>query len=335
MEIDILFCGVCHSDIHQVKNEWKNTIYPCMPGHEIIGRVSKVGSTVTRFKIGDIAGVGCMIDSCHHCESCKQGLEQYCKEGFLATYNGNMRHPTEKNLTYGGYSSLIIVREDFVLQIPSNLDPAAAAPLLCAGITTYSPMKYWKIGKGTKMGIIGLGGLGHVAIKIAIALGAEVTIITTSANKMKDAKLFGATNVILSSDKEAMKKNTNSLDFILSTIPQPHDANPYIELLKRDGVLTVVGCIAPLEKSLDLSKIIPNRKSLGTSLIGGIAETQEVLDFCSKHNIVATIQKISIDKINDAFKKVDAGEVDFRYVIDMSTLAGKKESLISKVLNKL
>jgi uncharacterized zinc-type alcohol dehydrogenase-like protein len=321
VQIDILYCGVCHSDIHQAKNEWKNTVYPCMPGHEIIGRVTKIGNDVQKFKVGDLAGVGCMIDSCHECESCNEGLEQYCKNGFLATYNGNMRNPSKENLTYGGYSAVIVVREDFVLRIPPNLNVAAAAPLLCAGITTYSPMRHWKVGNGTRVGIIGMGGLGDVAIKIAVAMGAEVTLITTSPDKISDAKSIGAKNGIISTDDNDMKNNADSLDFILSTIPQSHDANPYIKLLKRDGVLIVVGCIAPLKNSLDLTKMIPDRKSLGTSLIGGIVETQEMLDFCSRHNIVADIEIIPIEKINEAFKKVDKGEVDFRYVIDMSTIS--------------
>jgi len=320
IQIDILFCGVCHSDVHQARNEWKNTVYPCMPGHEIIGRVTKIGASVQKFKVGDLAGVGCMIDSCHQCESCNEGLEQYCKNGFLATYNGNMRTPSKENLTFGGYSAVIVVREDFALIIPANLNVAAAAPLLCAGITTYSPMRHWNVGKGTQVGIIGMGGLGDVAIKLAVAMEAEVTLITTSSSKISDAKRIGVKNAILSTDSHAMKENADSLDFILSTIPQSHDANPYITLLKRDGILVVVGCIAPLKNSLDLTKMIPDRKSLGTSLIGGIAETQEMLNFCGEHNIVADIKIIPIEKINEAYDQIDKGEIDFRYVIDMSTV---------------
>lgn len=333
VEIQILYCGVCHSDIHQVRNEWKNTVYPCMPGHEIVGRVTRAGSKATKFKTGDIVGVGCMIDSCHQCESCKGGLEQYCEEGFLGTYNGNMRTPTKENLTFGGYSSSIVVREDFVLRIPPNLDPAAACPLLCAGITTYSALRHWKVDKGTKVGVIGLGGLGHIAIKLAVAMGAEVTLITTSSDKAGDARRLGAKRTILSTDHKEMQGGERSLDFILSTIPQPHDANPYIALLKRDGTLAVVGCIAPLKGSLDLSKMIPDRKSLGTSLIGGIAETQEVLDFCGAHGIVADIKVIPIDSINEAFEKVDNGDIDFRYVVDMLTLEGKQveEGFLNKI----
>ena len=325
VQIDIMFCGVCHSDVHQARNEWKNTVYPCMPGHEIVGRVVKADAGVTKYKVGDLVGVGCMVDSCHHCDACNEGLENYCEEGFLATYNGNMRTPTKENLTYGGYSNSIVVREDFVLSIPENLDPAAAAPILCAGVTTYSPLRYWDVGPGTKVGVVGLGGLGHMAIQLATAMGAEVTLITTSPDKSDDAKKLGAVNVIVSDDKDAMKNNEATLDFILSTIPQSHDINPYITLLRREGVITVVGCIAPTTKPIDLSKMLPDRKNLGTSLIGSIAETQEVLDFCSEHNITANIQIIPIDQVNEAFDKIDRGEIDFRYVIDMATIKGMKE----------
>jgi len=333
VQIDVLFCGVCHSDVHQARNEWKNTVYPCMPGHEIVGRVVKAGADVTKFKVGDLVGVGCLVDSCHHCDACKAGLENYCEEGALATYNGNVRYPSKENLTFGGYSTTLVVREDFVLRIPANLDPAKAAPILCAGITTYSPLRHWKVGPGTKVGVVGFGGLGHMAIQLATAMGAEVTLITTSPEKEADARKLGAKDVIVSKDKDAMKAHEATLDFILSTIPTAHDINPYVTLLKREGILTVVGCIAPTTKPVDLSKMIMDRKSIGTSLIGGIAETQEVLDFCSEHNIAAHIEIIPIDKVNDAFDKVDKGEVDFRYVIDMSTLAGVKEdkSILEKV----
>src|SRR5450830_669422 len=309
VQIQIAYCGVCHSDVHQVKNEWKNTIYPCLPGHEIIGRVQKIGSKVTKFKVGDRVGVGCMVDSCHVCDSCKDGLEQYCESevGFLATYNSNQHKPSKERHTYGGYSDSIVVREDFLSRIPANLNDAAAAPLLCAGVTTYSPLRHWKVGPGSKVGVIGLGGLGHIAVKIAKALGAQVTVITTSKDKTEAALKLGATGVIYSDSDSEMDENANSLDFILSTIPQPHDANIYFPLLKRDGVLTIVGCIAPLKAPLDLSKILIDRKSLGTSLIGGIAETQEVLDFCSEHNIVSYIKIIPIDEINEAFEKIDKG----------------------------
>jgi len=331
--IEILFCGVCHSDVHQVHNDWKNTIYPCMPGHEIVGRVTAVGGDVTKYKVSDTVGVGCMVDSCHRCKSCREGLQQYCEEGFIATYNGNQRTPTEENRTYGGYSDSIVVREDFVLRIPENLNPAAAAPLLCAGVTTYSPMRHWKVGAGTKVGIVGFGGLGQVATKLAHAMGADVTVITTSEKKIDDAMKIGAAGVIVSTDEKSMKSHVASLDFILSTIPESHDANPYMTLLRRDGIYAVVGCIMPLKGSLDLSKMIVDRKSLVTSLIGGIAETQEVLDFCGEHNIVSEVQMISIDEVNDAFSHLAKGDVDFRYVIDMSTIKGKQEddSLLGKV----
>lgn len=323
VQIEILFCGVCHSDIHQVKNEWKNTIYPCMPGHEIVGRIVTTGASVTRHKVGDLVGVGCMVDSCHHCESCNQGLENYCENGFLATYNGNMRKPTQENLTYGGYAESIVVREDFVLRIPAGMDAASAAPLMCAGVTTYSPLRHWKVGPGTKVGVVGLGGLGHMAIKLATAMGADVSLITTSPDKSSDAQKLGAKKIILSENENSMKQHERSLDFILSTIPQPHDINPYMALLRRDGTLTVVGCIAPLTKVIDLSKMIPDRKSIGTSLIGSTTETQEVLDFCAEHNIVSDIKIISIDSIEDVFEKIIKGEPSFRYVIDMATLKGK------------
>jgi alcohol dehydrogenase (NADP+) len=304
-----------------------------MPGHEIIGRIVAKGSAVTKFKVGDLAGVGCMVDSCHECASCREGLEQYCEKGFLATYNGNQRTPSEENHTYGGYSESIVVRDDFVLRIPANLEPSAAAPLLCAGVTTYSPMRHWKVGQGTNVGIVGFGGLGQMAVKLARALGSTVTVLTTHPEKKSDALKLGAARVIVSSDAAEMKRSARTLDFILSTIPQPHDANRFMPLLKRDGTYTVVGCIAPLKTPLDLSQMLIDRKSLGTSLIGGIAETQEVLDFCGKHNIVSEIKIISIDQLNDAFKQIDKGELDFRYVIDMSTLRGKTEddSLASKV----
>lgn len=331
--IDIQYCGICHSDVHQARNEWKNTVYPCMPGHEIIGVVQAVGSSVTKFSEGDLVGVGCMVDSCHECTNCKEGLEQYCEKGFLATYNGNGREPSKENLTYGGYSNKIVVREDFVLRIPKNLAPEIAGPILCAGVTTYSPLKYWKVGPGTKVGVVGIGGLGNMAVKLAVAMGAEVTAITSHAAKEKDARNMGAKHVILSSDSEAMKKGEKSLDFILSTIPQPHDANPFFSLLKRDGTLTVVGCIAPLTKPIDLSQLIMDRRKMGTSLIGSIEETQEVLDFCAKHNIGPDTKLIGVEEINEAFNQVDKGEVDYRFVIDMSSIEGKEEN--RPILEKL
>jgi uncharacterized zinc-type alcohol dehydrogenase-like protein len=328
--IDILFCGVCHSDVHQAKNEWKNTVYPCMPGHEIVGRVTFVGAGVTRHKVGDLVGVGCMVDSCGECRSCQEGLEQYCERGFLATYNGNMRNPSEINLTYGGYSERIVVREDFVLRIPDGMPLAATAPLMCAGVTTYSALRHWKAGPGTSVGVVGLG---HVAVKIAIAMGADVTVITHTPEKRKAALALGSRGVILSTDKEDMKANEYAFDLILSTIPEPHDPNLYIPLLKRDGCYTVVGCLAPLSKQLDMSKMNPDRRSIGSTLIGGIAETQKMLDFCAEHGISADIKVIPIDEINTAFDSVQDGEVAYRYVIDMATLRAKTvdDSLAAKV----
>jgi alcohol dehydrogenase (NADP+) len=337
IKIDVLFCGVCHSDVHQKKNEWKNTIYPCVPGHEIIGKVTAVGQSVTRFKVGDRVGVGCMVDSCRHCEACQEGLEQYCDNGFTATYNGNMRSPSKDNLTFGGYAQMIVVNEDFVLTIPQSLDSAAAAPLLCAGVTTYSPLKHWGIGPSDRVGVAGLGGLGHMAVKIAKAMGAEVTVITSSPDKMNDAIALGASRVIFSNDEDSLKAHEKSLDFILSTIPQPHDINPFMRLLARDGTLTVVGCIAPLSAPLDLSKMVPDRKSLSTSLIGSVKETQEVLEFCAEHNITANIKIIDIETINEAFNDLDKGNLDYRYVIDMNTLKDKQvsDSLLDKVADAL
>lgn len=323
IEIEILFCGICHSDVHQVKNKWNNTLYPCMPGHEIIGRVSATGPDAYAFKTGDIVGVGCMVDSCMECSACKAGLENYCENGFLGTYNSNQRTPAEEQHTYGGYSERIVVREEFVLRIPDNLDIAQAAPILCAGVTTYSPMKHWGVKQGTKMAIVGFGGLGNMAAKIAVALGANVTVITSSPEKVEDAKNLGVQEVIVSTDEAAMKRAQNSFAFILSTIPQPHDANTYLSLVARDGTYAVIGCLVPLKSALDISRMVIDRKSLGTSLIGGIRETQEVLDFCSKHNILPTTRKITVDEINQAFEAVDHGEPDYRYVIDMATIRGK------------
>ncbi len=318
IEIDILYCGVCHSDLHQARNEWKNTIYPCLPGHEIIGRVSRVGAGVRRFKAGDLAGVGCMVDSCQTCPNCEEGLEQYCDKGATLTYNGPMT-PDGSN-TFGGYANLIVLREDFALHIPEKLDPRSAAPLLCAGITTYSPLRHWKIGKGHKVGVIGLGGLGHMAIQFASAMGAEVTLITTSPGKEHDAKKLGAKDALLSNDKEAMKKQAGRFDYILNTIPNEHDVMPYIALLKRDGMLTIVGCVVPLSSAPDMSQFIFKRRSLSGSLIGGIAETQEMLDFCAEKNIKPLIEMIPIQQINEAYDRMVKGDVHYRFVIDMASL---------------
>jgi uncharacterized zinc-type alcohol dehydrogenase-like protein len=316
--IDILYCGVCHSDLHQARNEWHNTIYPCVPGHEIVGRVLKVGSSVKKFKAGDLAAVGCMVDSCGECENCKIGLEQYCLTFPTFTYNGEDKHKTAA-MTYGGYSESIIVDESFALRVPANLDLAATAPLLCAGITTYSPLKHWKAGPGKKVGIVGLGGLGHMGVKFARAMGAHVTLFTTSPGKAEDAKRLGAHEVVVSKDAEQMKKQTSSFDFILDAVSAEHDINAYLSLLKLDGTLTIVG--AP-EKPLPVgvfNLLLPRRNFAG-SAIGGIAETQEMLDFCSKHNITSDVEVIPIQQINQAYEKLLKGQVKYRFVIDMATL---------------
>lgn len=319
VQIDILYCGVCHSDLHQVRNEWQNTVYPCLPGHEIVGRVTKVGQNVTKFKEGDLAGVGCMINSCQQCEPCRTGEQQYCEgpHSWTATYNGPMK-PDGSN-TFGGYSNNIIVRENFVLKIPSNLDIHAVAPLLCAGITTYSPLRHWKVNAGQKVGVVGIGGLGHMAIKLAKAMGAHVVAFTTSPEKEADARRFGAEDVVISTNEEAMQKHASSFDFILSTIPTKHDINPYVQLLKRDSTLALVGALEPLEP-LDNSQVAFHRRSVAGSLIGGIAETQEVLDFCAEHGIVADVEIIPIQKINEAFERMNKGDVKYRFVIDSASL---------------
>ena len=318
--IDILYCGVCHSDLHQVKNDWGNSVYPCIPGHEIIGRVAQAGSSITKFKTGDIVGVGCMIDSCGHCHSCTEGLEQYCEgpKSWTATYNGPMK-PDGSN-TFGGYSNNLVVKESFVLRIPESLDISKAAPILCAGITTYSPMKHWNVKQGDKVGIVGLGGLGHMAVKLAKAMGAEVTVITSSKEKKEPAEQLGADHVLFENDEDAMTKAELSLDFILVTIPDPFDINPYINLLKRDGTLVTVGLLGPYKKPTINMNVAMHRRNISGSLIGGIQETQEVLDFCAQHSILPDVEFIPIQKINDAFDKMQEGEVRFRYVIDMQSL---------------
>lgn len=317
VEIDILFCGVCHSDLHTVRDEWGGTIYPSVPGHEIVGRVTRVGAEVSKFKVGDLVGVGCMVDSCRECESCKEGLEQYCENGNTQTYNSPDQHLNIH--TFGGYSEKVVVDQDFVLSVPENLDLAAAAPLLCAGVTTYSPLKHWNVGPGKKVGIVGIGGLGHMAVKIAKAMGAQVVVITTSPSKVEDAQRLGADEVILSTDAEQMKENARSLHFILDCVSAQHDINSYLSLLKRDGSLTLVG--AP-EHPLPVAafSLIPNRISFAGSLIGGIAETQEMLDFCGKHNITSDIELINIQDVNAAYERLLKSDVKYRFVIDMASL---------------
>ena len=321
VEIDILYCGVCHSDLHTARNEWGGTVYPNVPGHEIVGRITNAGNKVTKFKVGDLVGVGCMVDSCRECESCKEGLEQYCEKGNTGTYNSPDKHLGTQ--TFGGYSERVVVDEDFVLRIPENLDTAAAAPLLCAGITTYSPLRHWNVGPGKKVGIVGIGGLGHMGVKIAKAMGAYVVVITTSNSKLEDAKRLGADQVVLSSDKEQMKANAGSLHFILDCVSAQHDINAYLSLLRRDGSLTLVG--AP-EHPLPVAafSLIGNRKSFSGSMIGGIAETQEMLDFCGKHNITSDIEMINIQDINKAYERLLKSDVKYRFVIDMASLKNAK-----------
>jgi uncharacterized zinc-type alcohol dehydrogenase-like protein len=320
VQIDILFCGVCHSDLHQVRNEWKDvmpTVYPCVPGHEIVGRVAKVGSAVKDFKVGDLAAVGCMVDSDGTCPHCKEGLEQYCPNLTL-TYNFPDKHHAG-SVTYGGYSDSVVVDQRFVLHVPKNLDLAGAAPLLCAGITTYSPMRHWGVGKGKKVGVVGLGGLGHMGVKFSRALGAETVVFTTSPSKVDDAKRLGAHEVIISKNANEMQKHANSFDFILDCVSADHDLNAYINLLRRDGHMVLVG--AP-EKPLAISSfgLIFGRKSLSGSAIGGIAETQEMLTFCGEHNITSDVEIIPIQKINEAYDRLLKSDVKYRFSIDMASL---------------
>lgn len=319
VEIDILYCGVCHSDLHTARNEWHSTVYPCVPGHEIVGRVVRVGQHVTKFKEGDLAAVGCMVDSCRHCDYCNEGLEQYCEEGNTGTYNSPDKHLGTQ--TYGGYSESVVVDEAFVLKVPENLDPAAAAPLLCAGITTYSPLKHWKVGPGHKVGIVGLGGLGHMGVKIAKAMGAEVIVFTTSPSKVEDAKRLGADDVVLSKDEDQMRRYAGKLHFVLDAVSAQHDIDAYLSLLRVDGTLALVG--AP-EHPLPVAafSLIPYRRSFAGSMIGGIAETQEMLDFCGQHNIVSDIEMINIQQINEAYERLLKGDVKYRFVIDMASLKG-------------
>ena len=315
--IDILFCGVCHSDLHTARNEWHHTVYPNVPGHEIVGRVVAVGDAVTKFKVGDLAAVGCMVDSCRECEQCKEGSEQYCENGNVQTYNGPDKHLNKQ--TFGGYSAAIVVEQDFVLHVPENLDLAATAPLLCAGVTTWSPLKHWKVGPGQKVGIVGIGGLGHMGVKFAKAMGAHVVVITTSIAKVEDAKRLGADEVILSTDEAQMAANHNTLHFILDCVSAQHDVNAYLKLLKVDGTLALVG--AP-EHPLPIApfSLIPARKNFAGSTIGSIQETQEMLDFCGEHNITSDVELIRMQDINTAYDRLLKGQVKYRFVIDMASL---------------
>jgi len=318
VQIEILYCGVCHSDLHTARNEWRNTVYPVIPGHEIIGRVVAVGSAVTKFRPGDMAGVGCIVDSCRRCASCEEGLEQYCENGFVGTYNGEEMHIG--GMTYGGYSNNIVVDENYVLRVPDKLDPAGAAPLLCAGITTYSPLRHWGVGPGKKVGVVGLGGLGHMAVKLARAMGARVVLFTTSPSKRDDALRLGAHEVVVSRDPEQMAAHTGSFDFILDTVAAPHDLDALLNLLKRDGTLTLVGAPAEPHPSPEVFNLIMKRRSLAGSLIGGIRETQEMLDFCAEHGITSDIEIIPIQRINEAFERMLKSDVKYRFVIDMASL---------------
>ena len=316
--IDILYSGVCHSDLHQASNDWGNTIYPCVPGHEIVGRVTAVGNEVSKFAVGETVAVGTLVDSCRECEQCRQGLEQYCEGpvGATMTYNGPMK-PDGTN-TFGGYSDKIVVDERFVYKIPENLDVKAVAPLLCAGLTTYSPLKHWKVGAGQKVGIIGFGGLGHLGVKLAVALGADVTVFSTTQEKEADAFELGAKSFVLSDDTAQMESLELKYDFLLNTIPYPFDPNPYVKLLKRDATMAVVGLLLPFSAPTNNMEVIFHRRNLAGSLVGGVPETQEMLDFCGEHNILPEIEMIAMADINDAHKRMKNEEVHFRYVIDIA-----------------
>ncbi|MFC4479106.1 NAD(P)-dependent alcohol dehydrogenase [Flavobacterium chungangensis] len=317
VEIEILYCGICHSDLHSARNEWHGTIYPIVPGHEIVGRVTKVGDHVKGFKVGDLAGVGCLVDSCRECEHCKNDLEQFCDEGNIQTFNSPDKHLGGQ--TYGGYSQSIVVDESFVLHISDKLELSAVAPLLCAGITTYSPLKHWKVGPGQKVGIVGIGGLGHMGIKIAKAMGAHVVVFTTSLSKTEDAKRLGADEVVLSTDEAQMEAHARSLNFILDCVSAEHSIDSYLNLLKVDGTLTLVG--APMDPLPVTSfSLILGRRSFSGSLIGGIAETQEMLDFCAEHNITSDVEVIGVNDVNDAYERLLKGDVKYRFVIDMESL---------------
>jgi len=317
VQFEILFCGVCHSDLHQIKNDWFPGIFPMVPGHEIVGRVVKVGDHVKKFKVGDLAGTGCMVDSCQVCENCKQDLEQYCLEGNTQTYNSLERDG--KTPTYGGYSDTIVVREEFVLHVSDKLNLAAVAPLLCAGITTYSPLKHWKVGKGHKLAVLGLGGLGHMAVKFGVAFGAEVTVLSTSPKKEEDAKKLGAHHFVVTTDPAQVKAAVGTFDFILDTVSAEHDFNMYLSLLRTNGIHICVG-VPPKPAEIAAFSLLGGRKSLAGSGIGGIAETQEMLDFCAENNIVSDIEIINMKDIHHAYERMEKGDVRYRFVIDMATL---------------
>lgn len=316
--MEILYCGVCHSDLHQARNDWGFSLYPIVPGHEIIGRVIEVGSAVTRHKVGDNVAVGCMVDSCMQCDQCRKGEEQLCRERNTQTYNSRDR--ITKEVTLGGYSKHLVVREEFVLRVPEGLDLAKAAPLLCAGITSYSPLRTWNVGPGSRVGVIGLGGLGHMAVKLAVGLGAEVTVLSRSADKADDAKALGADRLLVSSDKKAMTAAQSSSDLIIDTVPSRHDVSPYMSLLDIDGTLVIVGQIGPIDEQLTIPFVLGRRRLAG-SPIGGIAETQEMLDFCARKNILPDCEMIRMDQINEAFERMEKSDVRYRFVIDMASLS--------------
>lgn len=317
VQIAIEHCGVCHTDIHFVNNDWGMTHYPVVPGHEIVGRVTEVGSAVSNFQVGDRAAIGCLVDSCGVCSNCEKGLEQYCLNGFTATYNSETQDPG--GFTYGGYSQSIVAKESFVLKVPDTLNGPGIAPLLCAGITTYSPLKNWKIGPESKVGVIGLGGLGHMGVKFSHALGAHTTMITSSEQKGEDARLLGADEVLLSSSVDALIQKAGSFDFLLNTIPVNHDLTPYLELLKTNGTMCVIGAVEPLSQ-VNAAQLIFGRRSLTGSLIGGIAETQEMLDFCGEKNILSEVEVILMDEINDAYTRMQKNQVKYRFVLDLGSL---------------
>lgn len=316
--IDILYSGVCHSDLHTARNDWGGTVYPTVPGHEIVGRVVAVGTGVTKFKVGDAVGVGCLVDSCQDCGACAKGWEQYCENGMTGTYNSTDR--VDGTATQGGYSERIVVRQEFVLKMPDALDLKGAAPLLCAGITTWSPLRHWKVGKGSKVAVVGLGGLGHMALKLAKALGAEVTLFSRSAGKEDDAKRLGADRVVISTDKAQMKAVRGQFDLIIDTVPYAHDLNPYTATLATNGTLVLVGFLGMQEPAVNTTTLILGRKSVAGSVIGGIAETQEMLDFCGQHGITSDVEMIAMQDINDAYERMLKSDVKYRFVIDMQSL---------------
>ncbi|MDT8895255.1 NAD(P)-dependent alcohol dehydrogenase [Halomonas sp. I1] len=320
--IEILYCGVCHSDLHFARNDWGMTRFPIVPGHEIVGRVTAVGDDVSRFQVGDMVGVGCMVDSCRHCQPCQDGVEQFCLEGFTMTYGSDDRQ--DGTMTQGGYSDSVVVSEHFVLRMPEGLDPAAAAPILCAGITTYSPLRHYGVKAGHKVGVIGMGGLGHMGVKLAKALGAEVTVFTRSEAKVEEARRHGADHVVVSGDAAQMEAVAETYDFMLDTVPVQHDLNPYLATLKYDGTHILVGLLDPIEPAIEGFNLVFKRRVLAGSLIGGIPETQELLDFCAEHDITCDIETIDIQDINTAYERMEKGDVRYRFVIDMASL--KNES---------